>query len=147
MVSLLDWQIARYCPPVLDLLYNIFSSTDKAFRDQHYSELLETYHTSLSATIRKLGSDPELYSYENFQHQLRRFGDFTLLCAPLIISIRVAKATNSSDDNDDSTDKREKVLSNIHSSEETQTKYSRLINELLIDLVNYGYVDLNSDFV
>lgn len=144
-ISILDWQIARYCPPVLDLLYNIFSSTDKPFRDRYYSKLVDTYHTSLSATIRKLGSDPELYSYETLQQQLRKFGDFTLLCAPLIISIRVAIATNSSGDNDGSTDKREKILSNIHSSGETQTEYSRLINELLIDLVNYGYVDLNSD--
>lgn len=141
-LSILDWQIARYCPPVLDVLYNIFSSTDKSFRDQYYTKLLETYHLTLSETICKLGSDPtKLYSYENFQGQLRKFGDFTLLCAPLLISIRVAQPKDTNND-DKNTGKREKVLANIHSNEETQTEYSRLINELITDLVNYGYVQI-----
>lgn len=141
-MSILDWQIARYCPPVLDLLYNVFSSTDKPFRDQYYETLLKTYHASLSDTIRKLGSDPtKLYSYEHFLGQLRKYGDFTLLCAPLLISIRVAQAKNATE-NDDSIGKREKVLSNIHNHEQTQTEYSRLINDLVTDLVNYGYVTI-----
>lgn len=92
--------------------------------------------------IRKLGSDPKkLYSYENFQGQLRKFGDFTLLCAPLLISIKVAQPKDTSE-NDENIGKREKVLANIHSNKNTQTEYSRLINELLTDLVNYGYVKI-----
>lgn len=138
----MDWQIARYCPPVLDLLYNIFSSTDKSFRDQHYTKLLETYHTTLSETIRKLGSDPiKLYSFQQFQQQMQKFGDFALLCAPLIISIRVARPKNNCD-NGENTEKRKKVLLNIHNHEETQTEYSRLINDLLTDLVDYGYIKI-----
>lgn len=90
-ICFVDWQISRYCPPVLDLLYNIFSSTDTSFRDQHYEKLLQTYYSSLSDTIRKLGSDPDkLYTYENFENQLRKFGRYALLCAPLIIGITVA---------------------------------------------------------
>lgn len=142
----MDWQISRYCPPVLDLLYNIFSSTDTSFRDQHYEKLLQTYYSSLSDTIRKLGSDPDkLYTYENFENQLRKFGRCALLCAPLIIGITVAGPNDVSNLDEYAellnTDENIDVLKPFEG--DTKIKYSRLINDLVTDLVNYGYLGKN----
>lgn len=142
-ICLLDFQLGRYSPPVLDLLYNIFSSTDQKFRAQHYDKLLKTYYATLSNTIEKLGSDPKkLYTFENLQAQLRKYGEFALLCGPMVIQIKVA---NSSDvGNLD--EYAELVESGVEADlineydEATQMLYDSLINGLVTDLVNYGYV-------
>lgn len=139
----MDFQLSRYSPPVLDLLYNIFSSTDKQFRAKNYDELLKTYYSSLSSIIEKLGSDPKkLYSFENLQAQLRKYGEFALLCGPMIIQIKVANAK----DIGNLDEYAELVENGIEADlvnkydEETQMEYSTLINDLVTDLVNYGYV-------
>lgn len=144
-MSFVDWQISRYCPPVLDVLYTIFSATDKQFRKQHYDKLLKTYYSSLSETIRKLGSDPnKLYTYENFQSQLRKFGEFALLCAPLIIQLRVAGAKDigNLDEYAEAIEHGEEADLLKPYDEQTQSEYSTLINDLVTDLVDYGYVKL-----
>lgn len=142
-ICLLDFQLSRYSSPVLDILYNIFTSTDKQSRAASYDELLKTYHSSLSNTIEKLGSDPKkLYSFDNLQAQLRKFGEFALLCGPMIIQIKVANAQDigNLDDYAELVEKGvEADLINEY-DEKTQMEYSTLINDLVADLVNYGYV-------
>ena len=39
-IVLLDWQVARYCSPILDLAYFIFCCTDEEFRRRHYDEMM-----------------------------------------------------------------------------------------------------------
>lgn len=142
-ICFLDWQISRYCPPVLDLLYNIFSSTDKQFRKDHYETLLKAYHSSLSEMIKNLGSDPrKLYTFENMESQMRKFGEFALLCGPMIIQLRVAAAKDvgNLDDYSELVEKGEEPDLINEFSEDTLKEYSTLINDLVTDLVNYGYV-------
>lgn len=143
-ICLVDWQLSRYCPPVLDLLYNIFSSTDKSFRDQHYEKILQTYYSSLSDTIRKLGSDPDkLYTYENFENQLRKFGRIALLYAPMLIGVLLAGPNDVSnlDEYSELIDKDNNIDLLKPFEGEKQLKYSSLINDLVTDLVNYGYIE------
>lgn len=143
----MDWQLVRYCPPVLDLLYNIFSATDKKFRIDHYDKLLKTYHTTLCNSIRKLGSDPnKLYPYTSFEQQLRKMGDFALLCGPLIIQIAVAnpKDIGNLDEYAELVEKGENADLVNEYDEDTQMEYTRLINDLVTDLVNYGYVNCDA---
>lgn len=141
-ICLVDWQLTHYCPPVFDLLYNIFSSTDKEFRDRHYEHLLKAYHQSLSDTIRRLGSDPKQYTYEDLQKQMQKYSDFALTLAPMIISIRVARAKDVSNLDDYAQLLEQGVEADVlgQFDEDTQKEYSRQINGLLTDLVNYGYV-------
>lgn len=94
--------------------------------------------------IRKLGSDPnKLYPNDIFQMQLRKFGEYALLMAPLIISIRVAKEADVSNlDEFAKLIEQGKDAEMIHKFEgETQQQYSRLVNDLITDLVNFGYVE------
>ncbi|XP_031631015.1 uncharacterized protein LOC116345637 [Contarinia nasturtii] len=142
-ICLVDWQLSHYSPPVIDLLYNIFTGTDHEFRAQHYETLLKTYHTSLSDTIRKLGSDPDkLYTYDDLIMQMKKFSDYALLLAPLIISIRVAKAKDISnlDEYAEHCERNESVEMLGKFDDDTQAEFSRLMNGLLTDLVDYGYV-------
>lgn len=142
-ICLLDWQLCRYCPPVLDLLYNIFASTDKEFRAKHYDKLLKTYHSTLCDSIRKLDSDPDkLYPYEKFEQQLRKMGDFALFFGPMIIQIKVAGAADigNLDEYAEMVERGEEPDLINEYDEKTQMEYSRLINDLVTDLVDYGYV-------
>lgn len=129
---------------MLDLLYNIFSSTDKEFRAKHYDTLLKTYYSSLCNIVEKLGSDPKkLYTFENLQTQMRKFGEFALLSGPMIIQIKVANAKDilNLDDYAEQVEKGNSSADLIGEYDEnTQEEYSDLINDLVTDLVNYGYV-------
>lgn len=142
-MGIVDWQLSRYCPPVLDVLYNIFSATDKQFREQNYDKLLKTYYTSLSDTIRKLGSDPDkLYSWEDFQGQLRKFGEFSLLCGPFIIQLKMAGAEDVRDVDEyiELIDiGKEADLINLV-KEESRAEYKRQVNDMVTDLIDYGYI-------
>lgn len=52
-ICLLDWQIARYSSPILDIVYYMFICTKKELRDMHYDNFLKTYHESLTIHIRR----------------------------------------------------------------------------------------------
>ncbi|KOB67846.1 Ecdysteroid 22-kinase [Operophtera brumata] len=59
--------------PVIDLLYLIFTGTDKEFRDKYYEKLVEFYYTQLSDAMKRLGIDPEkTYSREDFYFELKQ---------------------------------------------------------------------------
>ena len=144
-MSFIDWQISRYCPPVFDVLYTVFSATDKKLRALHLKKLLDEYYSSLSETIRKLGSDPnKLYTYEDFQRQLKKFGKFALLCGPFLIQIKVAGAKDigNLDEYAESIEKGEEGDVFNPFCEETQSVYSTWVSDLVSDLVDYGYVEI-----
>lgn len=50
---LVDWQIARYASPVLDVLYYIFLSTTRELRGRNYNIYLKTYYESLSNHLKR----------------------------------------------------------------------------------------------
>lgn len=70
----------------MDLLYNIFTCTDRTLRDSEFDNLLCMYYDQLTSNIRKMGSDAdELYSYDDFMDGLRICGNFALLTAPMLL--------------------------------------------------------------
>lgn len=52
-LRLIDFQLARYASPTLDLLYYIFCNTQKVLRDQYYEEFLHVYHSTLSKHLHR----------------------------------------------------------------------------------------------
>lgn len=130
-ICFVDWQAGRCCSPVLDLTYAIFSSTDKSFRDQHYETLLNTYYSSLCATVRKLGSDPDkLFAFNDFQQQLREFGEYPLLFGTIAIAVRVAKADSieNLDDFAERIERGENADLVKSFDNDSEVEFSRLIN-------------------
>lgn len=117
----MDWQLGRYSSPVLDISYFMFSSTDRKLREEHYDKLIKLYHNSLSNTIRKLGSDPEkLFSFNDLQGELKRYGRFGLLLAPVLLQIITSKAS----DIPDMDDFAEQMANNTKTLEESVAAFS-----------------------
>lgn len=128
----------------MDLLYNIFSATDQQFRREHYNKLLKTYHESLSETVRKLGSDPErLFSYDDLQDELRYLGDFALLTGPLIVQLKIANPEDVVDLDEYSERVERGEIADLlrEYDNETQKKYNDLVNGIVVDLIDYGYIE------
>lgn len=75
--KMIDYQLARYSSPALDISFFVYSCTTQALREAHYDDLLNAYHQSLSEMIRDLGSDPEeLFPYTELQKELHEFARF-----------------------------------------------------------------------
>lgn len=124
-------------------MYNIFSATDKNLRKNHYNELLQTYYSTLSDTIRKLGSDPNrLYSYEDFQAQLRKFGETAIIFAPILLLVKIVdvKFIRPIDEYADCVAKGEDTDLIKELDDETQSKFGTLLNDIIDDLVELEYI-------
>lgn len=69
---LLDFQLARCCSPVLDLMFFIYSCTDKRLRDQHYEDILKNYYDELIKSMILLGisNAEQIYSWEKFRNEV-----------------------------------------------------------------------------
>ena len=68
---LLDFQLARVASPVLDLAFLVYACSDKQLLDDHFDDMLKTYHSTLANGIRALGSDPEkVYPWYLFQDEV-----------------------------------------------------------------------------
>ena len=71
---LLDFQLARVASPVLDLSFLVYACSDKKLLDEHFDEMLKTYHSTLANGIKSLGSDPEhVYPWFLFEEEVRIF--------------------------------------------------------------------------
>lgn len=76
----------------------MFSSTDRKLREEHYDKLIKIYHNALSNTITKLGSDPEkLFSFNDLLGELKRYGRFGLLLAPILLQIITSEPSDIPD--------------------------------------------------
>lgn len=123
--------------------YNIFTGTDKKLRDQEFDNLLKLYYKSLSTTITKLGSDPvKLYSNEQFEKDLKKFGSYAILLSPLLIQMMLADPKNiiNLDELSENISKKDGAKDFITGfDEKTQTIYDERIKGLLSDIVRLGY--------
>lgn len=57
--KMIDFQLARFGSPVLDIMFFLYSCTDEELRVQFYDELLKTYHDNLCEIVRDFGSNPD----------------------------------------------------------------------------------------
>lgn len=142
-IRILDWQVLRYLSPAIDLLYNIFTSTDKTLRDSEYDNLLKLYHDSLSKTVRLLGSAPEkLFTLDDLKDEMKRCGNYALLLAPMLIQVSQADSSEISN-LDEMSDKiaegetRQELITGL--SEHAQQEYDRRLNGVIGDLIRLGY--------
>lgn len=138
----LDWQVIRYTSPAIDLLYNIFTSTDKAFREKEYDNLLKVYHETLSNTVKLLGSNPdELFSLDDLKDELRICGNYAFIMAPILLSVSLADSSEISNLNEmcDNTGEGEKIDLISGLNEKAQLVYEQRLSDVLDDLIELGY--------
>lgn len=87
-VRLIDFQIARLAPPVIDLTHFLCIGASLDVMEQ-LDTYLEMYYESLSDFLKELGSDPEeVYPHQVFIEQWKKFGKFGL--AMLLFMLRFA---------------------------------------------------------
>lgn len=123
----MDWQQARYGSLALDLLYNIFSSADRALRDKEYENLLTVYYESLTKTVTLLGTNPEhLFTFEDLKDEMKRCGNFVLTVMPILIYGSSAHQMNGPDST---------TVLNV----EAQSEYERRMNEVVEDVLSQGF--------
>lgn len=97
-IKLIDFQVIRYAPPVLDMLFYLFCNTEKPFRDQYYEELKDIYYQSLCKQIRLFGSQPDtLYPRTVFESQLKHYAIFGMAISHLAIPFFIAKSGDVED--------------------------------------------------
>lgn len=146
-IQILDYQTIAYVSPAYDIFHNIFNSTDKALRDAEYDNLLTLYYESLSKTIRTLGSNPdELFTFANLKSELKRFGNYALIMAPLWILETQQQPGSHEVFTDDMFDEPAAVKSEPSKAplgsdlrENGQEEFARRINELMEDIVRLDY--------
>lgn len=97
-IRILDWQQTRFGSPMLDVMYFLFTSTDRQLRDQHMEQLLADYHRACSTLIRACGSDAErLFSFADVRQQIKEFGVHGFSLAPMFVGIMVSRSENIND--------------------------------------------------
>lgn len=70
-VKLIDFQLLRYCPPTLDLLFFLIQNTTKEVLDRHFNSLVDEYYKTLSESLQKHDIDiNEIYPRETFDECL-----------------------------------------------------------------------------
>lgn len=144
-MCLVDWQIARYSSPALDLHYNLLSTTDKAVRDKEYHNFIAHYHKCLSDAITRLGSDPEkAISYEDLLKQLKRFGKFGFIWAPMMAKLMLADPSDIPDldtFSEEIIEKEGQVEFFKEFDGDKKAAHLTRLRQLLADLIEYGYWD------
>lgn len=142
-ISFLDWQIIRYASPATDLVYNLFTVTDKAMRDSDYDNFIKIYHESLSKTVRLLGSNPdELFSFDDLQNELKKVGVYALLMAPMLLQLQNADQSKIVDqkemfDKIEEGDNRPELITGLN--DEGQGKYEERWQDVIDDILKFGY--------
>lgn len=141
-MSLVDWQLSRYGSPAIDLLHNLFSSTDQALRQTDYQNLLRHYHNSLAGMITRLGSDPnQLFTFDNLLDEMKRFGLYACAISPfaqqVVMADSVPNLNECSQSLADDRSKRMRIVNDF--GQAARQMYVKRINGIMSDLVNLGY--------
>lgn len=128
----------RYVSPALDLLYHIFTSTDKQLRDAHYDDLLRLYYDQLATNIRKMGSDPNtLYTFDNLLEGFKQCGNFTPLTAPIVLLFSIAKPDELGDIKNFSETTETAAIREF--SEASETQFKTRLTDVIVDMERLGY--------
>ncbi|XP_017059806.1 uncharacterized protein LOC108100420 [Drosophila ficusphila] len=127
--KLIDFQMSRYAPPVLDIVHYLFSCTEKQLRDEHFPTFMNTYYDTLD---QKLASCDlrieEIYPRKIFDRQLQLYGVYGLIMGALSLPFFVSNANEVLD-----IDTVSEAIQDLSTSSE-ESKYQELIEEF--DMLN-----------
>ncbi|XP_053953247.1 uncharacterized protein LOC128860047 [Anastrepha ludens] len=96
--KLIDFQISRYSPPILDLVHYLYACTEKPLRDAHFHEFMQIYYDTVTQFIRDYRLDPTiLYPETIFRQQLRQFGAYGFCMSAFSVPFFVSNASELPD--------------------------------------------------
>ncbi|XP_022909730.2 uncharacterized protein [Onthophagus taurus] len=140
-VCLLDWQVARYGSPALDLSYFLFTCTDKEFRDHHYDDMIRLYYYTLCDHLNALGSDPEvLLPFDVLQKELKEFSVVGMYMSIFVLFICTRETEEMAEWR--SKDVKSEDVSNKWATKSVNAnKYQRRVRDVIVDVFEKGYLD------
>lgn len=125
------------------MVYFLFSSTDKPLRDNYYTEVIQLYHKALSTTLTKLGSDAEkLFSFDDLQNQLKKFGRYALIITPMLLNIITSKADDIPDLDNLAEEFKDKPIEEgmkAFINDAANDKFDARMRDVIQDVVRLGY--------
>jgi len=93
---LVDFQLARYAPPALDVLTVLTIPTSKSFRDAHLSELLAEYYRFMTEFLKRADLDIARFIPEqSFYKSVEEFRSIGLIESCLFCHLVVLPATST----------------------------------------------------
>ncbi|CAH2240907.1 jg9643 [Pararge aegeria aegeria] len=128
-----DYQTLQRGNPIIDLIYFIFTGSDKSFRDQHYKQTLECYYAELCAALRRFSLDPdEIYPREDFEYELQKILPVGLttgmFCLPLV----------TVDEQDAPIVGKETAFTDFNMT--PNPLYKKRLNEIIDDFIQMGVI-------
>ena len=85
---ILDFQLTRYSPPGIDILYYLYATNSQKERQLIYSECLNYYYETLKDCLKHHGLSPELISRSDFEEDCLKSRFIALIlwaiCTPLM---------------------------------------------------------------
>jgi len=78
-IRLVDFQLARFSSPVLDLQYFLCTSTNDEVRFRQRDHLLSEYHAEFRDTLEVLDLDPDQYTLEQLKEEFEEKEEYGLL--------------------------------------------------------------------
>ncbi|XP_045452366.1 uncharacterized protein LOC123661454 [Melitaea cinxia] len=83
-----DYQTLFKSNPMFDLMYFIFTGSDKNFRKNYFKRTVEHYYKELRAALERLNLAPDdIYPREDFEYELEKMMPFGLLISTFALPI------------------------------------------------------------
>lgn len=126
---------------MLDIVFFIFSATDKQLRAENYDNLIRIYYKHLSQHLTRLGSNPEkLFTFKDLLDQLKKFGQYGLISASMVLHLMTTK-TEDNPDMDEIAEriKRGEIVDGYMGVKEANSAYKSRMSDVIRDVVRLGY--------
>ncbi|KAH8309694.1 hypothetical protein KR067_000028 [Drosophila pandora] len=126
--KLIDFQMSRYAPPVLDIIRYLYTCTEKPLRDEHFIAFMNAYHETLDQKLKSCGLRiEEIYPRSVFNRQLQLYGVYGLIMGAFSLPFFVSNANEVVD-----IDTVSEAIKDLSETEAPQ--YQELIEEF--DMLN-----------
>lgn len=120
--------------------YYLLTSTTKELR-VHFDDLIKVYHDALSEIVTKLGSDPQkLFPFDELKNQLKQFGVYGAIMAPILLQVIVADPKNIVDLN--VIDENTQDLDFTTFDDSSKIAYRERISDAIQDAKRLGWMNL-----
>ncbi|KAJ9583831.1 hypothetical protein L9F63_026840 [Diploptera punctata] len=131
-IRLLDFQIARYSSPALDLQYFMCNCPNDEVRFQHRFTLLEVYYSELADYCKSMSLESELISFEQLKEEFEEKNFFGLITACTILCVIVAEQEDVPDFKNMKDDNSEDIGSSFAKNTVSRKKFREVFQKLLV---------------
>jgi len=122
--KLIDFQMSRFAPPVLDIVHYLYACTEKPLRDEHFSTFMDAYYNTLDQKLTSCDLRlEEIYPRSVFNRQLQLYGVYGLIMGAFSLPFFISNASEVID-----IDTVSEAIQDLSTSSD-EPKYKELIEE------------------